>query len=134
MTYTTENLLENAYRATQQGVPLQVMVDTTYRLVIEGHGTILIGHIVAYGGVSSEDTHGHQHCLQAVKDCAEALMAEKQQGVHWSSGNARMHLLKFDRLTRFDACRRHCQSVHMRRKVCGTGRLAAGHGLLYLIT
>ena len=86
MTYTTENLLENAYRATQQGVPLQVMVDTTYRLVIEGHGTILIGHIVAYGGVSSEDTHGHQHCLQAVKDCAEALMAEKQQGVHWSSG------------------------------------------------
>ncbi len=62
---------------------LQILIDTTWRLVVEGHGTILIGvaapdqhfHAIAYCVVSKEDTEGHLHCLKQVKAGVEAVMA-----------------------------------------------------------
>ena len=84
---STENLLLNSYRATVYGMPLQIQIDTTYRLVVEGHGTILIGHTsldqvfhaVGYAVVSREDTIGHEESLRALKETAESLVAERRR-------------------------------------------------------
>ena len=91
---STENLLLNGWRALQEcGSELRVLqlcVDTTWRLVIEGHGTILIGvmapdqhaHVVGYGVVSQEDTTGHVHCLRELKKGVEAVVAKYTANGH----------------------------------------------------
>jgi len=84
---STENLLLNGYRVLQFGMPLQLLVDTTWRLVVEGHGTILVGcmgldqhfHIIAYAVVSKEDTDGHEHAFKQVKAGVEAVVAKYQR-------------------------------------------------------
>lgn len=68
---STYNLLLNAWRAMRYGMPLQILIDTEYSLVLEGFGTMLIGvmsldqqfHVVSYAIVNHEDTEGHRHCL-----------------------------------------------------------------------
>ena len=62
-----------------QKAVLQLCVDTTWRLVVEGHGTILVGvmapdqhfHAVGYCVVSSDDTDGHEHCFRQLKKGVE---------------------------------------------------------------
>ena len=49
----TENLLLNMYRATTFDLPLQIQIDTTYRLVIQGHA-------VMPNGVTTLDQCYHQ--------------------------------------------------------------------------
>ena len=61
--YSTPNLLKNAYRQQQYGLPAILQVDTTHRLVLEGHNNMLFGtldaaqhfHIIGYGLCHSED-------------------------------------------------------------------------------
>ena len=58
---STEALLLNGYRMTRQAMPMQVQVDTTWKLVKEGHGTIVVGttavdqafHAIAYAVVTA---------------------------------------------------------------------------------
>ena len=67
--YSSVNLLLNAarHRWTQWARPCQFSVDTTYRLVNEGHGLLVVGvmgldqhlHHIGYACVTSEDTIGH---------------------------------------------------------------------------
>jgi hypothetical protein len=64
---TTENLILNGYRQTCYGFPTYLCVDTTHRLVVEGHSTMLFGttgpdqrfHAFAYGVCSTEDQNAH---------------------------------------------------------------------------
>lgn len=65
---STRNLIGNGYRACVRGCgEVQLQLDTTYRLVIEGHGTMVMGvtsldqkfHLLAYAVVNKEDTEGH---------------------------------------------------------------------------
>ena len=79
---STENLLLNGYRIIQEGMPLTILIDTTYRLVVEGHGTILVGvmapdqhfHIVAYAIASQDDADAHEHVLREIKKGVEAVV------------------------------------------------------------
>ena len=54
MAYSTENLLLNAYRQGQHGIPSIVHVDCTHRVVIEGHVSMLFGTV---------DTAQHFHVV-----------------------------------------------------------------------
>jgi hypothetical protein len=64
---STDNLLLNAYRQSRFGVPSYMQVDTTHRLVVEGHCVLPIttsclmqhAHVIAYGICSKEDTAAH---------------------------------------------------------------------------
>lgn len=72
---SSRNLLMNGWRAMQSREPLQIFMDTTYRLTVEGFGVFTVGvmdpsqryHVVAHALVSSEDTDGLVHCLQQVR-------------------------------------------------------------------
>jgi hypothetical protein len=88
--FSTENCLLNAQRAMRIQGEVQVvrlMMDTTWRLVTQGHGTILFGvmapdqhfHIVGYAVVSKEDTEGHAHCLRQIKKGVEDVVNEYSQ-------------------------------------------------------
>lgn len=78
----TENLLLNMYRATTFDLPLQVQMDTTHCLVIEGHAVMPIGvtsldqcyHQVALAIVDREDAAAHAHCIRQVKAGVEATV------------------------------------------------------------
>jgi hypothetical protein len=80
--FSSENLLLNGYRYEQCGMPLQLCADTTYRLVVEGHGTLLVGlmsldqkfHIIAYAVLCKEDTEHHEHCFRQIKKGVEAVV------------------------------------------------------------
>ena len=52
--YSTENLLLNAYRQEQHGIPSLVQIDCTHRLVLEGHACMLFGTV---------DTAQHFHTV-----------------------------------------------------------------------
>jgi hypothetical protein len=83
--YSTENLLLNAYRQTMYGLPSIVQVDTTHRLVIEGHNNMLFGttdaaqhfHIIGYGLCSKEDTAMHTYVAKCLKDAMELIVQER---------------------------------------------------------
>ena len=45
--YSTENLLLNAYRQQQHGIPSLVQIDCTHRLVLQGHACMLFGTVDA---------------------------------------------------------------------------------------
>jgi hypothetical protein len=83
--YSTENLLLNAYRQAQYGLPSIVQVDTTHRLVIEGHNNMLFGttdaaqhfHIIGYGLCSKEDTAMHTHIAKCLKVAMETIVKER---------------------------------------------------------
>jgi len=80
---SSEHLLLNLYRAQELGV-LQIQLDTTYRLVVEGRGTLLVGvsdlsqvfHPEAYAILDHEDAAGHEHCLRQIKLGVEAAVSK----------------------------------------------------------
>lgn len=82
--FSTENLLANAYRQTRFGLPSLVLVDTTHRLVLEGHNNMLFGvvdaaqhfHTIGYGICSKEDTAAHAHIAACLKKEIERVMQE----------------------------------------------------------
>ena len=82
--FSTQNLLLNAYRQELFGVPPILQVDTTHRLVLEGHNNMLFGtqdvaqhfHIIGYGICNKEDTAAHEHIMRCLAHEAEALVAE----------------------------------------------------------
>ena len=84
--YSTPNLLMNAYRQQQYGLPAILQVDTTHRLVLEGHNNMLFGtvdaaqhfHVIGYGLCQSEDQTSHTHVMKCLAHEAELLIAECQ--------------------------------------------------------
>ena len=80
---STDNLMLNPYRAMQFGMPFVLYCDCTYRLMVEGHGTMLLGvmdlsqkfHVVAYAVVTKEDTAGHAYVMKVVKKGVEDAVA-----------------------------------------------------------
>ena len=82
--FSTPNLLLNAYRQQLFGVPTILQVDTTHRLVLEGHNNMLFGtqdvaqhfHIIGYGICNKEDTKAHEHIMRCLAQEAELLVAE----------------------------------------------------------
>ena len=82
---SSDNLLLNAYRQQAVGVPSYIMVDTTHRLIVEGHNCMLIGtmdleqhfHIIAYGICSHEDVTAHEEMLRVVKKAVEGVVAAR---------------------------------------------------------
>jgi hypothetical protein len=97
--YSTVNLLLNAARHswTQWARPCQFSVDTTYRLVNEGHGLLVVGvmgldqklHTIGFAVVSSEDTEGHLHVFRSLSAEVEKI------------GNEAIHLGLIDQTLRF---------------------------------
>lgn len=85
--YSTENLLLNAYRQTCFGLPSICQIDTTHRLVIEGHNNMLFGcvdaaqhfHIIGYGLCSKEDTAAHIYVASCLKAEIEALVEQRRK-------------------------------------------------------
>ena len=85
MAYSTENLLLNAYRQSQFGLPQIIQVDCTHRLVLEGHNCMLFGcvdaaqhfHTIGYGVCSKEDFEAHVVVFKAIKDEVERIVAER---------------------------------------------------------
>uniref|UniRef100_A0A7S0LG11 Uncharacterized protein n=1 Tax=Coccolithus braarudii TaxID=221442 RepID=A0A7S0LG11_9EUKA len=79
---SSENLLLNGYRQSISSVPTHVQVDTTYRLVLEGHNNMLIGcvdtrqrfHTIGYGICGEEDTAAHTFIMKCLKDEMEAVV------------------------------------------------------------
>ena len=80
---STDNLLLNGYRHMQFGMPFVLYCDCTYRLIVEGHGTMLLGtldlsqhfHVLAYAVVTKEDTAGHEYAMRVVKKGVEDVVA-----------------------------------------------------------
>ena len=85
--FSSQNLLLNAYRQAQCGLPSILQVDTTYRLVLEGHNNMLFGtvdaaqhfHVVGYGVCSSEDTAAHAHVMKCLRNELESIVEEHRQ-------------------------------------------------------
>ena len=89
---STENLLLNAYRQSQSGLPPLLQVDTTHKLVLEGHNCMLFGtvdaaqkwHTVGFGVCSEEDTEAHTTVCRALREevhtIVRARAAEAQRG------------------------------------------------------
>ena len=82
---STDNLLLNAYRQSRFGVPSYMQVDTTHRLVVEGHCVLPIttsclmqhAHVIAYGICSKEDTAAHVHVIAVTRDAVNAIVRER---------------------------------------------------------
>ena len=85
ITISSENLLLNAYRQQCLGLPSYIQVDTTHRLVVEGHNCMLVGtidtaqhfHIIGYGICSHEDEAAHFAVLATLRDAVEAVVNER---------------------------------------------------------
>ena len=85
ITISTENLLLNVYRQAQTGLPSILQVDTTHRLVIEGHNCMLFGlvdpaqhfHVIGYGLCSEEDTSAHINIARALKEEVERVVNQR---------------------------------------------------------
>ena len=83
---STENLLLNAYRQSDFGVPKYLCVDTTHRLVKEGHCCMPVGtmslsqkfHIIGYGVCSHEDVRAHEYVLSAIRDAVERVVSDRR--------------------------------------------------------
>lgn len=86
---STEHLLLNAWRAKFHGMPLQVLVDCTYKMTHEKYTTMLIGvfamdqvfHVVSYAIVNHEDDEGHRLAMAATKAAVEATVQKYQGGL-----------------------------------------------------
>ena len=84
---STENLLLNAYRQAKSGLPSYIMVDTTHRLIVEGHNCMLVGttdaaqhfHIIGYGICSHEDLFAHEVVLSAIREQVNAVVLDRQE-------------------------------------------------------
>ena len=82
---SSENLLLNVYRQEQTGLPCILQVDTTLRLVLEGHNCMLFGlvdpaqkfHTIGYGFCSEEDTAAHHHIITNLKAEVERVVAQR---------------------------------------------------------
>jgi len=87
LAYSTENLLLNAYRQAQHGIPQLVQVDCTHRLVVEGHSCMLFGtvstaqklHIIGYAVCDKEDDAAHDHVFRSIKLEVERIVAERSR-------------------------------------------------------
>lgn len=85
LAYSTENLLLNAYRQSQYGIPQLVQVDCTHRLMLEGHNCMLFGcvdaaqhfHTIGYGVCDSEDCEAHTTVFYALKSEVERIVAAR---------------------------------------------------------
>jgi hypothetical protein len=83
---SSENLLLNAYRQADFGLPSYLCVDATHRLVKEGHCNIVVGtmsvtqhfHVIGYGICSHEDVRAHEHVLRAIRDSVNKVVADRQ--------------------------------------------------------
>ena len=72
---STLNLLMNGWRSLQNGGPLVLLLDTTYKLVVEGHGTVGMcvvdeaqhAHLVGLAIVNREDQTAMEHCVRQLK-------------------------------------------------------------------
>ena len=82
---STENLLLNGYRQQFFGQPVFICVDTTYRIIVEGHGLMPIGtvsidqtlHIIGYAVVSKEDKVAHEWVFRALKTELERIVNDR---------------------------------------------------------
>ena len=80
LAFATENQLLNAVRQMEAGYPPFLAVDTTYRVVIEGHACMPIGtqdaanrfHTIGYGICSSEDKEAHTAVFKMLYDAVNA--------------------------------------------------------------
>ena len=87
LAYSTENLLLNAYRQAQHGIPQLVQVDCTHRLVVDGHACMLFGtvstaqkfHIIGYAVCDKEDDAAHDHVFRSLKGEVERIVAERSR-------------------------------------------------------
>ena len=87
ITYSTENLLLNAYRQSQYGFPQIVQVDCTSRLVLEGHSCMLFGcvdagqhfHPIGYGVCAKEDQAAHVKVFRNLKNEVERVVAQRTE-------------------------------------------------------
>ena len=79
----TENMLLNAYRQQQQGLPAYLCIDTTHRLITaDGFCLLIIGtmsptqhfHDIAYAIVSKEDTETHALVIKQTVAEVEAVV------------------------------------------------------------
>ena len=85
LAYSTENLLLNAYRQSQYGIPQLVQVDCTHRLMLEGHSCMLFGcvdtaqhfHTIGYGVCDREDCEAHTVVFRALKTKVERIVAAR---------------------------------------------------------
>ena len=83
-TYSTENLLLNAYRQSRYSFPQIVQVDCTSRLVLEGHSCMLFGcvdagqhfHPIGYGVCGNEDLASHMTVFRNLKNEVERVVAQ----------------------------------------------------------
>jgi len=89
--FSTENLLLNAYRQSQLGMPSLLCIDASYRLVIEGHRCFLFGttgvdhkfHIIFMGVCSTEDTAAHRSMYDASVREVERIVADRSERGVW---------------------------------------------------
>ena len=89
---STENLLLNAYRQARSGMPSFLAVDTTHRLIKEGHCCMPVGtvsldqkfHIIGYGICSHKDIKAHEYVLHQIRSEVNRVVndrAVKKQSV-----------------------------------------------------
>lgn len=86
---SSHNLLLNAYRQEQFGLPGFLQIDTQYRKVVEGYGWMPIGttsidmqfHLIGWGCVSKENRYVFYHMFKGLKAAVEsAVHAEAKIG------------------------------------------------------
>lgn len=73
---TSEKMLKNIFWQADSGMPRILCMDTTHRLVAEGHSVMVLGvrdieqkfHRVAYGVVSTDNQEHTELCLRMVAD------------------------------------------------------------------
>jgi len=84
---STENLLLNAFRAKQQGWPLNFHMDASHRyhrddwlflMPVTVTSLNQQGHVVAYALVTSDDADTNEFVLRAIKRNVERVVREKQ--------------------------------------------------------
>ena len=64
---------------------MHILIDSTYRLVVEGHTNLLVGcvdvaqkwHTIGYGVCSSESEEQHAHIMKCLRDEVNSLVAAK---------------------------------------------------------
>lgn len=87
---STYNLLMNGWRSLRSGGPLVILLDTTYKLVIEGHGTVGMcvvdeaqhSHLIGVAVVNREDQIAMEHCVRQLKrGVEEAVQKYTTQGL-----------------------------------------------------
>ena len=85
--YSSENLLLNGYRQCQFGLPCMCFVDTTARLILEGHVVMVFGtvdpschfHVIGHGVCSNEDTDAHAHIATILFREMERVVEDRRQ-------------------------------------------------------